>query len=249
MPTTRSHAAIVVALALTSSLGAFAHSAIEPLPRTQDWWKTRHAGINAKVAEAGDRAQVIFIGDSITQGWEDEGKEVWARYYAHRNAVNLGIGGDRTQHVLWRLDNGNLAGLRPKAAVLMIGTNNSNGEDNTVAQIADGVTAIVRKLRDRLPETKILLVPIFPRTENPSPQRGKILQINQILQKLADERSVFWTDFGYRFVDADGTIPHDLMPDYLHLSPKGYGIWAESIEARLASIIGDTPVAPAGAGR
>ena len=98
--------------------------------------------------------------------------------------------------------------------------------------------------------TDILLIPIFPRAENPSTIRGKVLQVNQILQKLADERSVFWTDFGYRFVGADGTIPRELMPDYLHLSPKGYGIWAESIEARLASILGDRPVTPArGAGQ
>jgi len=250
MQTTRPRVAIVAVLALSCSVGAFAHSAVEPMPSTQDWWKSRHAAINEKAAAAGEKAQVIFIGDSITQGWEEEGKEVWARYYAHRNAVNLGISGDRTQHVLWRLDNGNLAGLRPKAAVLMIGTNNSNAEDNTVGQIADGVTAIVGKLRERLPETKILLIPIFPRAENPSTIRGKVLQVNQILQKLADERSVFWTDFGYRFVGADGTIPRELMPDYLHLSPKGYGIWAESIEARLASILGDRPVTPArGAGQ
>lgn len=152
---------------------------------------------------------------------------MWENYYAPRNALNLGIGGDRTQHVLWRLDNGNLTGLKPKAAVLMIGTNNSNGEDNTVEQIADGVTAIVAKLKEKMPGIKILLVPIFPRSENPSPQRGKVLQVNQIIQKLADEQQVFWMDFGHQFVNADGTIPRDLMPDYLHLSTKAYGIWAE----------------------
>jgi hypothetical protein len=154
--------------------------------------------------------------------------------------LNLGIGGDRTQHVLWRLENGNLAGLKPKAAVVMIGTNNSNGEDNTVEQIADGVTAIVAKLRQVLPSTKVLLLPIFPRSENPSPQRGKILQVNQILQKLADEQNVFWLDFGHKFINSNGSIPRDLMPDYLHLSPAAYALWAESIESRLAGILGDT---------
>jgi hypothetical protein len=111
-----------------------------------------------KIVAKGE-GDVIFIGDSITQGWEGEGKDVWARFYGPRNAINLGIGGDRTQHVLWRLENGNLKGLAPKAAVVMIGTNNSNGEDNTVEQIADGVTAIVKKpliftprlLRERSP--------------------------------------------------------------------------------------------------
>ena len=226
----------------------FGHSAVEPVPRTDGGWKDRHELLNKRAAEAGDKAQVIFIGDSITQGWEGAGKDVWARYYAHRNAVNLGIGGDRTQHVLWRLDNGNLNGLKPKAAVVMIGTNNSNGEDNTVDQIADGVTAIVKKLREKLPQTRVLLLAIFPRNENPSPQRGKILQVNQIISKLADDKNVFWIDFGYKFVNGDGTIPTDLMPDYLHLSPKGYEIWAEAIEDKLSAALGDTRVKPAESG-
>ena len=221
---------------------AFAHSANEAAPREDQRWKDRQELLNKRAAEAGEKAQVIFIGDSITQGWEGAGKEVWARYYAHRNAVNLGIGGDRTQHVLWRLDHGNLDGLKPKAAVIMIGTNNSNGEDNSVDQIADGVTAIVKKLREKLPQTKVLLLAIFPRSQNPSPQRGKILQVNQIIRKLADEQNVFWIDFGHKFVNDDGTIPKDLMPDYLHLSKRGYEIWAEAIEEKLAQLIGDQPV-------
>lgn len=204
--------------------------------------------MNTNVATLGEKAKVIFVGDSITQGWEGEGREVWAQYYAARNAINLGIGGDRTQHVLWRLDHGNLTGLKPKAAVVMIGTNNSNGEDNTVEQIAEGVTAIVRKLQERLPETKVLLIPIFPRSENPSPQRGKILQVNQIIQKLADGQTVQWVDFGHRFLASDGTLPRDLMPDFLHLSSKAYGIWAESLEPVLAAALGEEPKKPESAG-
>ncbi len=219
-----------------------AHSANEPAPRPDPGWKDRQELLNKRAIETGEKAQVIFIGDSITQGWEGAGQEVWAQYYARRNAVNLGIGGDRTQHVLWRLDNGNLNGLKPKAAVVMIGTNNSNGDDNTVDQIADGVTAIVKKLRDKLPQTKVLLLAIFPRSENPSAQRGKVLMVNQILRKLADQRNVFWIDFGHQFVNSDGLIPRDLMPDYLHLSKRGYEIWAEAIEETLAQVLGDQPV-------
>lgn len=221
---------------------AYGHSAIEPAPRRDQWWDDRHKLINRRAAEAGEKAQVIFIGDSITHGWEGEGKDVWAKYYAHRNALNLGISGDRTQHVLWRFENGNLEGIKPKAAVIMIGTNNSNGEDNTPGQIVDGVTAIVKKLREKLPDTKVVLLAIFPRSENFSAQRGKILQVNQVLRKLADQRDIFWVDFGHRFVDEEGLIPASLMPDYLHLTKRGYEIWAESIERRLASIIGDEPV-------
>jgi hypothetical protein len=159
--------------------------------------------------------------------------------------VNLGIGGDRTQHVLWRLDNGNLNGLKPKAAVLMIGTNNSNGEENTPGQIVDGVAAIVMKLRDKLPDTRILLLAIFPRSENYSAQRGKLAMINQALRRLADEKSVFWIDLAHQFLNSDGTIPRELMPDYLHLSARGYAIWAEAIEDKLCAILGDAPVTSA----
>ena len=239
----RSVALVLVATHL-GTFGSFAHSAVEAAPRRDGFWQERQKTLNKRASEAGDKAKVVFIGDSITQGWENEGKEVWAKYYAPRNAVNLGIGGDRTQHVLWRLDNGNIDGLKPKAAVLMIGTNNSNGEDNSPGQIADGVSAIVRKLREKLPDTKILLLAIFPRSENYSAQRGKLAMINQVLRKQADEKNVFWVDFGDRFLDNDGSIPGALMPDYLHLSKKGYEIWAESIEDQLSRIIGDERVKP-----
>jgi lysophospholipase L1-like esterase len=218
--------------------GASVHSATDPVPRPDEGWKTRQKLLNQRAADGGRSAEVIFIGDSITQGWEGEGKAVWERYYAPRKAINLGIGGDRTQHVLWRLDNGNLDGLAPRAAVVMIGTNNSNGDDNSVAQIADGVAAIVAKLRAKLPQTKILLLGIFPRSENPSNQRGKLLQVNQILRRLADGQWVHWLDIGHLFVTEQGLIPRDLMPDYLHLSPKGYSLWADSIEEKLTSLMG-----------
>jgi beta-glucosidase len=223
------------------------HSAVQPMPRTEQWWQDRQKLLNDRAKEGGEQAQVIFIGDSITQGWEGEGKSVWEHHYTPRKAVNLGIGGDRTQHVLWRLDNGNLEGLKPKAAVVMIGTNNSNGEDNTPGQIVDGVTAIVRKLREKLPQTRVVLLAIFPRNENFSAQRGKLLQINQVLRKLADDQWVYWVDFGHLFVNAEGLIPRELMPDYLHLTTKGYQIWANAIEDRLAAILGDSPVKDAAA--
>lgn len=229
----------LAALLLQGRAAQGAHSAIDPNPRTDQGWKDRQALLNKRASEAGKKAEVIFIGDSITQGWEGEGKQVWTDRYTKYNAVNLGIGGDRTQHVLWRMDNGNLAGLSPKAAVVMIGTNNSNGEDNTAEQIAAGVRAIVEKLRQKLPETKIVLVAIFPRGENPNPQRGKILQANQIIRKLADGQNVIWADFGHKFVNEEGQIPRELMPDYLHLSAKGYEIWADSIERPLNRALGN----------
>ena len=218
------------------------HSAVTPVPRPDQGAKTRAELLNQRVKENQD-AQLLFIGDSITQGWEGQGaKEIWQKYYGNRKAVNLGIGGDRTQHVLHRMQNGNLEGLKPKAAVVMIGTNNSNGEDNTPGQIVDGVKAIIKELQKRQPQMKVLLLGIFPRSENFTPQRGKLTQINQVLQKLDDGENVFYLDIGHRFLEEDGTLPATIMYDYLHLTPKGYEIWADAIEPKLSSLLGDQPV-------
>jgi beta-glucosidase len=218
-----------------------AHSAVTPAARGDQGWKDRAKLLDERLQQTPD-TQVLFIGDSITQGWEGEGKKVWSKYYASRKAVNLGIGGDRTQHVLWRLDHAPLDNVKPKAAVVMIGTNNSNAEDNTPGQIAEGVRAIVRRIRDRLPQTKILLLAIFPRGENYNSQRGKLCQVNQVLQKLDDGQQVFLLDIGHRFLNDEGLLPADVMPDYLHLTARGYQIWAESIERKMSELLGDRPV-------
>ena len=232
---------VVIATLLATASGALAqtsvHSAIKPAPRPDKFWQDRAKQLDQRVTDTPD-TEVLFIGDSITQGWEGEGKQIWAQRYAPRKAVNLGIGGDRTQHVLWRIEKAPLAGVKPKAAVVMIGTNNSNGEDNTPGQIADGIAAIVRKLRERLPNTKILLLGIFPRGENFTPQRGKLTQINQVIAKLDDGANVHFLDIGHRFLNSDGTLPAEIMPDYLHLSPQGYEIWADAIEPKLAELLG-----------
>lgn len=226
---------------LLTSISLFAeapkHSAIAPAPRGQDWWKDRASLINQRVKETPE-TKLLFIGDSITQGWEGAGKDVWAERYASHKAVNLGIGGDRTQHVLHRLLNGNLEGIAPKAAVVMIGTNNSNGYDNTARQIAEGVGEIVKTLRSKLPETKVLLLGIFPRGENINEQRGKLLQINQILAKHDDGKNVRYLDIGHHFITKEGFIPAEIMPDYLHLSPKGYEMWADAIDPHLQALMG-----------
>lgn len=186
---------------------------------------------------------VVFIGDSITQGWEGNppngGKNVWEKYYGKRKCLNFGVGGDRTQHVLWRFEHGQLDGLKPKAAVLMIGTNNSNKDDNSEADILEGVTAIVKQIRTRLPETKLLLLGIFPRGKTFSAQRGKILQVNQALAKLDDHKMIFYKDIGSQLIEADGSISPDMMRDALHPGEKGYEIWAAAIEPTLRDWLGE----------
>ena len=211
------------------------HSAVKPEPRDGNWMK-RHDGFNARVKQ-GD-VDLLFIGDSITQGWEGAGKAAWADRYSKRKAVNLGIGGDRTQHVLWRLDNGNIDGIHPKAAVLMIGTNNSGS--NTPEEIADGVKAIVAKLRKSLPETKILVLAIFPRgADDKDARRQTNAKANALVAPIADDKNVFFLDIGPKFLAADGSLSKEIMPDLLHLSPKGYTIWADSIEAQLATLLAE----------
>lgn len=216
--------------------------AIVPVSRDQEGPQKRYQELNRRVEAAKGNVDLLFLGDSITQGWEGNGKNVWQKFYGNRKALNIGIGGDRTQHVLWRLENGNIKGIKPKATVLMIGTNNSNRDDNTPAEILEGVTAIIQKLQSSLPDNKILLLGIFPRGATFSDQRGKILQVNQALSKLDDGKSVFFLDIGAQFIEKDGSISKEIMPDYLHLSEKGYRIWAESIESKVASLLGDTPV-------
>ena len=213
-----------------------AHDAVKPVPRDGNWMK-RHDSFNARVKKG--NADLLFIGDSITQGWEGNGKQAWQKYYGDRNAVNLGIGGDRTQHVLWRLENGNIDDISPKLAVLMIGTNNSGS--NTSEQIAEGITAIVEKLRQELPKTKVLILGVFPRGPDSNDPRRKVNEgANKLAAKLADGEHVFYLDIGPKFLAEDGTLSREIMPDLLHLSPKGYEIWASSIEPKVQELMGES---------
>lgn len=197
----------------------------------------RHKSFNERVKQG--NVDLIFIGDSITQGWEGAGKDVWEKYYGGRNAVNLGIGGDRTQHVLWRLGHGNIDGISPKLAVLMIGTNNSNGNDNTAEEIGAGITAIVKQLREKLPDAKVLILAVFPRGAKPSAQREKNAKASEIASKPADAEMIYYLDIGPKFLTDDATLTKDVMPDLLHLSPQGYEIWAASIEPTVAQLMGE----------
>ena len=196
----------------------------------------RHEAFNKRVSAG--KVDLILIGDSITQAWEGKGKKVWAKHYGKRNAVNLGISGDRTQHVIWRLDNGNVKNISPKAAVVMIGTNNSGS--NTSEEIADGVAAITKQLRTKLPKTKVLLLGIFPRGPSKDDKRRQVnAKANHIFKKLADGKQVHYLDIGPKFLEKDGTLTKKIMPDLLHLTEKGYTIWAESIEAKLTELMAE----------
>jgi len=215
------------------------HDAVKPVPRNDTWWQNRHKSFNERIAKG--NVDVLMIGDSITHGWEGKGKEVWAEYYAKRNAVNLGIGGDRTQHVLWRLENGNIEGISPKLAVLMIGTNNSG--DNTPVEIAEGIAMIVKKLRTELPEMKILVLAIFPRGANADDPRRKVNeQANEIVEmmlRVAGDPKIEYLDIAEVFLNDDGVLPKEIMPDLLHPHEKGYEIWAEAVDPTIKRMLGE----------
>jgi lysophospholipase L1-like esterase len=188
-----------------------------------------------QIAQKGG-VDLLFLGDSITDGWRKEaGKPVWDEHFGPLRAANFGIGGDRTEHVLWRVMNGELLGLSPKAIVLLIGTN--NGKDSA-EDVAQGIAAIVREIKARSPSSKLLLLGIFPRGEVPNLAREKNDRVNVIIAKLDDARGVRFLDIGPHFLREDKSISREIMPDALHLSEKGYRIWAEAILPTVKEMLG-----------
>jgi lysophospholipase L1-like esterase len=228
---------------LAPASGFAQNTATNPVPRPGKWMD-RHAAF-IQEAKAGG-IEVLFLGDSITDHWRDRGSNVWNHYYAPMHAANFGISADRTQHVLWRIENGELDDLHPnpKVVVLMIGTNNSGKETdhktirNTTPQVIEGVTAIVNELRARLPDSKILLLAVFPRAQVNSPFRQQIKDINVGLAKLDDGKNVIYLDIGQKFLAPDGTLSRDIMPDLLHPNERGYQIWADAMNPTLEKMMG-----------
>lgn len=221
--------------------------AINPVPRDAGWQK-RHESFNV-ISKKGE-APLVFLGDSITQGWDGRGKEAWAKHWAPLNAANFGIGGDRTEHVLWRLENGNFDGLKPKLIVLMIGTNNTGHQGRPQAELqgakyacsaeqtAEGVKAIIGKLQAKTPETQILLLGIFPRGATKDDKyRMQNEATNALIAKLDDGKKVHFMDISKTFLQPDGTLSKEVMPDLLHLSPAGYELWSTAIEDKVKALM------------
>ena len=199
-----------------------------------DGFLQRHLGFRKELKTIHRKVGILFVGDSITDGWRGRGKDVFEKTYGSMDPFNIGIGGDRTQHVLWRLDHGEVEGISPKVAMLMIGTNNT-GPNPSDEAIADGIKACVEDIHKHLPEAKILLLGVFPRSEKAdAPIRARIKHINEIISKLDDGgKTVKYLDIGDKFLAADGTLPKDIMPDYLHPNAKGYQIWADAVKPTL----------------
>jgi len=210
-------------------------------PQPDPNWLKRHEGF-VEIAKRGN-VDVLFLGDSITDAWRsfDEknsrgGKRIFDKEFAPLKTANFGIGGDQTQHVLWRIQNGELDGIKPKVVMLMIGTNNMAA--HSAEQIALGVEAIVKEIHKRSPSTKVLLLGIFPRGNKPGAIRDKIKECNRIIAKLDDGgKTVKYLDIGGKFLEPDGTLPPEIMYDYLHLTEKGYQIWADAVKGEIEKLL------------
>ena len=246
-----------IAVTLASIALAGAASALQSItpmvpdkPWTQGWWLPRFDEKRALAAEGG--YDVVFLGDSITHNWEAEGRghEVWAKSFAEGpyKALNCGFSGDRTEHLLWRLDNGQLAGLKPKAFVLMIGTNNTGHREACQESPTDtilGIQAILGRLAKDHPEAKVILHPIFPRgaaTNDPMRVRNDL--VNSVIRRFADGKRVLWCDFNSKLLTSDGTLEKSMAPDLLHPIAAGYEIWAEELKPFLDYALGRAETAP-----
>ncbi len=274
-------AGCALALALSASpLPGQDKSPDNPAARKLDRDIPRHKEFIRRVEQSGGAGDVVFLGDSITQGWE--GQKAWGEHFGAFKPVNLGISGDQTGHVLWRITDGReLDRLAPKAAVLMIGTNNVGA--HSAEQIAGGIKAIVEELKRRKPGVKILVLGVFPRGGSGDAERSidqivagvkpineelakdkpdlkrlnaavrdlerlrgtvpavrlnkRVAEINAIISKLDDGETVFFKDIGGAFLDPAGGLSGEVMPDYLHLSGKGYDLWGRAIKADIERLV------------
>jgi lysophospholipase L1-like esterase len=223
------------------------NTALVPLTQNRDWksydWVVRHNEILALNNPGTTRADVVFIGDSITHFWSGEpkakrvaGKDSWEKWIAPHHPINLGYGWDRTENVLWRLRHGEVAGLKPKAFVVLIGTNNLSsgvGGIQSIPDTVEGVAEVCREIRRQAPQAKILLLAILPRGAKPDATRQRVADANKLLKEQAPQVADAYLDLTDKLVEADGSILKETMGDYLHPTNKGYEVMGAGIDAQL----------------
>lgn len=241
-------ALVILSSRLAAAQPSAAVAATTPVPRDDAWWIERHADKLAEKADAsaaGREIRVVFLGDSITHGWEQAGEALWDERFAPHGALNLGFSGDRTEHVLWRLglgdageENNEIAGLTPRLFVVMIGTNNTGHNQTPAQETAAGVGAIVDRLHEVSPASRVLLLAVFPRgAKADDPLRRRNAAVNERIARLGERDDVTFLDINDVFLAADGGLPPSVMPDLLHPSVEGYRRWADAITPVVERIV------------
>lgn len=200
-------------------------------------WMDRHRQKLAEAADLGDKAQWVFIGDSITQAWETLGQVEWQRHFAPLNTLNLGFNGDRTEHVLWRIHNGALDGLSPKGVLLLVGTNNTGHFFDDPEDTATAIADIAEAIHQKLPKTNVVIHAILPAgRHNNDKKRQRNHQVNRMIRWLRHRPYIEWLDLTHLFVDNDGTILESVMTDALHPNDSQYKVWAEALAPALLKL-------------
>ena len=224
------------------SIQASAQLAVTPAPKDKPSWTARFEA--KKKAASSGVCEIAFIGDSITHNWEKPGRDVWNANYTNApyRAINFGISADRTENVLWRIRNGQLDGISPKAVVIMIGTNNTGHrsvEDERPLDTVLGVQSILEEVKKRLPSAVVILHPIFPRgATKDDPKRVRNDVVNAAIKGFADGEKVFWCDFNSLLLTEDGVLEKSVAGDLLHPGPVGYEIWAKALKPYLDYALG-----------
>lgn len=214
--------------------------ATDAAPRAVDYpwmsmarWRQMYEDQVVRAAQ-GD-VDVMFVGDSLTEMWP---KALWDANFGRLKAANFGIGGDYTGNVLWRLQSPSIAALKPRLVVLLIGVNNINLCSEKPHEVFGGIQAVVAALRKQYPAARILLNAVLPEGALPeAPERHHVAALNQMVRTLGDGKSVFFHDYGARFIGADGRLSAELQPDFLHLSEKGYRVFAEAIRPDIERLL------------
>jgi lysophospholipase L1-like esterase len=219
-------------------------SAATPVPRTDANSMLAHEQLVAK-ARSG-RIDLYFLGDSITRRWGCSDPQWatllqnWRQNFFGWNAGNFGWGADGIQHMLWRISNGELDGVNPKVIVIQAGTNNVGsvpGDEQKLADILRGFGALIATCRQKAPGASMILTAIFPRNDNPA-VLGEIRRINDQLARRADGRTIFYLNVNDKLADADGRLLDEMTIDGLHLSVRGYQVWADGLRPLLSRLLG-----------
>jgi lysophospholipase L1-like esterase len=233
---------------LTASVAAeksLAQAADEPVPRTDANSKLAHEQMLANLKKG--RIDVYFEGDSITRRWRatdyPQFLANWNENFFGWNAANFGWGADTIQNILWRMQNGELDGVHPKVIVLLAGTNNIGSfpaSDAKVSDISKGIKALLQTMREKAPKATIILMGILPRNDgrNPTAVMPSINKVNENIAAFADGKTIRYLNINDKLADKDGKLLEGMTGDRLHLSLKGYQVWADALKLLLTELLG-----------